>query len=52
MTEGERDLHPVPPPEATWLEITFQAGVPSDAADSAAATYTMRLARPLSAQMR
>ena len=46
-TRGERDLHPAPLPDATWLEITFHAaGYPPD---SDHPRYVLRLALPLNA---
>jgi len=45
-TEGERDLHPAPPLDATWLEITFHAGWIAVGANHP--HYTLRFILPLS----
>jgi len=46
-TYGERDLHPAPLPDATWLEITFHAA--GYATDMDHPRYALRFALPLSA---
>ena len=44
-TDGERDLHPAPPSNATWLDITFHAA--GYATDMDRPHFTLRLTLPL-----
>jgi hypothetical protein len=43
VADGERDLAPAPPPDATWLEVTIHGGE----ADAATPAYTIHVDLPL-----
>lgn len=43
VADGERDLSPAPPPDATWLEVTIHLGPP----EMAEPVYTLTVALPV-----
>ena len=47
LADGERDLHPVPPARATWLEIAFHAAGEPETFEHA--RYVLKVALPLGA---
>lgn len=45
VADGERDLAPAPPPDATWFDVTIHGGEP----DSSSPAHTIRVDLPLRA---